>query len=155
MMSRPRQRAGHVAGARRECVTNNRGFDGAIDSVAVWNRALSASEVLARVTHALAGNEANLVSYWSFNEPSGQTVFDAAVGRVSGDANRLQQVVWNLLSNAVKFSPAGGRVEVTLERVMDNSPWPWSALPSRGSSPAPSAQAAQIKVTDGGQGIAH
>lgn len=56
----------------------NRGFDGAVDSVAVWNRALSASEVLARVTHALAGNEANLVSYWSFNEPSGQTVFDAA-----------------------------------------------------------------------------
>jgi CheY-like chemotaxis protein len=28
----------------------------------------------------------------------------------------LQQVMWNLLSNAVKFTPAGGRVEVTLER---------------------------------------
>ncbi|MBD2108619.1 ATP-binding protein [Nodosilinea sp. FACHB-13] len=83
-----------------------------------------------------------------------QTVFDAAVGRVSGDANRLQQVVWNLLSNAVKFSPSGGRVEVTLERVMDNSPWPWSALPSPGSSPTPPAQAAQIQVTDSGQGIA-
>ncbi|MBD2113884.1 MULTISPECIES: ATP-binding protein [Cyanophyceae] len=83
-----------------------------------------------------------------------QTVFDVAVGRVSGDANRLQQVVWNLLSNAVKFSPSGGRVEVTLERVMDNSPWPWSALPSPGDSPALPAQAAQIKVTDSGQGIA-
>jgi PAS domain S-box-containing protein len=30
---------------------------------------------------------------------------------VSGDAERLQQVVWNLLSNAVKFTPAGGEVE--------------------------------------------
>ena len=35
---------------------------------------------------------------------------------VSGDPDRLQQVVWNLLSNAVKFTPAGGRVEVALER---------------------------------------
>jgi PAS domain S-box-containing protein len=36
---------------------------------------------------------------------------------VSGDPNRLQQVVWNLLSNAVKFTPKHGRVEVSLERV--------------------------------------
>ena len=46
-----------------------------------------------------------------------QTVFEANVGQVSGDANRLQQVVWNLLSNAIKFTPSGGRVEVRLEQV--------------------------------------
>ena len=33
---------------------------------------------------------------------------------ISGDPDRLQQVVWNLLSNAVKFTPRGGRVEVTM-----------------------------------------
>lgn len=36
---------------------------------------------------------------------------------VSGDAERLQQVVWNLLSNAVKFTPEGGQVTVRLERI--------------------------------------
>ena len=36
---------------------------------------------------------------------------------VSGDANRLQQVLWNLLSNAIKFTPRGGRVQVVLSRV--------------------------------------
>jgi CheY-like chemotaxis protein len=36
---------------------------------------------------------------------------------VSGDPDRLQQVVWNLLSNAVKFTPKGGRVQIRLERV--------------------------------------
>ena len=41
---------------------------------------------------------------------------DPAAGPVSGDADRLQQVVWNLLSNAVKFTPAGGQVGVRLER---------------------------------------
>jgi CheY-like chemotaxis protein len=36
---------------------------------------------------------------------------------VSGDAARLQQVVWNLLSNAIKFTPKGGCVTVRVERV--------------------------------------
>jgi PAS domain S-box-containing protein len=38
----------------------------------------------------------------------------SAVVDVSGDADRLQQIVWNLLSNAVKFTGDGGMVVVSL-----------------------------------------
>jgi len=42
---------------------------------------------------------------------------DGAVAvQVSGDVDRLQQVVWNLLSNAIKFTPRGGSVKVRLAR---------------------------------------
>jgi signal transduction histidine kinase/response regulator RpfG family c-di-GMP phosphodiesterase len=54
------------------------------------------------------------------------------VGAVSGDAGRLQQIVWNLLSNAIKFTPSGGQVTVRLERV---------------------GSRARITVTDTGEGI--
>jgi PAS domain S-box-containing protein len=45
-----------------------------------------------------------------------ETTLNPMVGEISGDAGRLQQVVWNLLSNAIKFTPQGGRVTVLLEQ---------------------------------------
>jgi PAS domain S-box-containing protein len=62
-----------------------------------------------------------------------EVVLDPAVGTVTGDADRLRQVVWNLLSNAVKFTPADGRVQVQLHRMPTG---------------------VQIVVSDTGQGIA-
>jgi signal transduction histidine kinase len=44
------------------------------------------------------------------------TVLDPRAGPVSGDPERLQQIVSNLLSSAVKLTPAAGRVQVRLER---------------------------------------
>src|SRR3989442_573387 len=57
---------------------------------------------------------------------------DAALGPISADPNRLQQVVLNLLTNAIKFTAMGGRVDIRLERA-DST--------------------ARITVSDTGQGI--
>jgi CheY-like chemotaxis protein/nitrogen-specific signal transduction histidine kinase len=57
---------------------------------------------------------------------------DSAMGMVSGDPARLQQVVWNLLSNAIKFTPNDGQVEIQLKEIGAN---------------------VQISVSDTGEGI--
>lgn len=46
-----------------------------------------------------------------------QKVLDTGIAAISGDAVRLQQIVWNLLANAIKFTPKGGRVQVQLTRI--------------------------------------
>jgi PAS domain S-box-containing protein len=46
-----------------------------------------------------------------------ETAIDSRIGPISGDPDRLQQIIWNLLSNAIKFTPHGGRVEVRLEHI--------------------------------------
>lgn len=46
-----------------------------------------------------------------------QTELGALTNPISGDPQRLQQIIWNLLTNAIKFTPKSGSVEVRLERI--------------------------------------
>ena len=45
-----------------------------------------------------------------------EKVLEPGTGPITGDAGRLQQVIWNLLSNAIKFSSEGSRIELALQR---------------------------------------
>jgi Tol biopolymer transport system component len=58
------------------------GLKGIIDEVAIYNRALSAEEIQARISRHLTGEEAGLVGYWDFDEGEGQVVYD-----LSGNGN--------------------------------------------------------------------
>ena len=50
-----------------------------------------------------------------------ERLLEPAVPAISGDAGRLQQVVGNLVANAIKFTPEGGRIRVSLERVASHA----------------------------------
>jgi PAS domain S-box-containing protein len=65
--------------------------------------------VQAAVDSALPSAEAKGLRLTSRLDPGASTV--------QGDSARLQQVVWNLLTNAIKFTPKGGQVQVTLQRI--------------------------------------
>lgn len=45
-----------------------------------------------------------------------QTNFGPETDGISGDPDRIQQIIWNLLSNAIKFTPNGGKVNVQVTR---------------------------------------
>ena len=67
---------------------------------------------------------------------------------VDGDAVRLGQACDNLVSNAVKFTPAGGRVDLTLRTGWRTADGEVTAEPRPGASAV-----AELAVTDTGMGI--
>ncbi|BBD57957.1 two-component hybrid sensor and regulator [Nostoc sp. HK-01] len=90
------------------------------------------------VTLAAQAKEIEL-QFSSINQ--GDLQYNASQFLISGDSDRLQQIMWNLLSNAIKFTPQGGRVEIQISKSVGHV--------------TESLSYAQIQIIDTGVGIQH
>ena len=79
-----------------------------------------------------------------------ETEFEPSAQIVTGDFDRIRQIIWNLLSNAIKFTDLEGQVKVKLSLVTgkenERSPITNYQLPI-------TTQYAQIQIIDTGVGI--
>jgi len=115
-------------------------IEAAIDSVRLAAEAKAIDFRFSILDFGLENMSENPESIESDEQPGNHTEIPNPKFLVSGDPERLQQVIWNLLSNGIKFTPAGGKVEVQLSV-------------SCGSEQHTTNNYAQIQVNDTGIGI--
>jgi hypothetical protein len=60
------------------------GFQGELDELRIWSKALSATEIRAAMCRKLAGSESNLAAYWRSDEGAGTTVADLSANSNDG-----------------------------------------------------------------------
>lgn len=80
-------------------LANNTFFKGEIDEVRIWNVALSQEEIRKNMHTVMQGNELGLVSYWKFDDGSGDKISDSGSEKTSG-------TLVNFGTNNWKFSTA-------------------------------------------------
>ncbi len=114
-----------------------------INDVLEMSRIESGKLVFNREVHSIRSTVMNVVAVMQTQaEEKGLTLtteIDVVHQMVNCDRNHLSRVVMNLLSNAVKFTPAGGKVRISL-REMPESPAGFTAF--------------ELKVADNGIGMA-
>jgi len=87
-------------------VTPKSYFNGFLDNVTVWNKALTDTEVLNYYTNLPTGNETDLTAYWDFNEGSGSVVNNTATtGGYDGNNSGADYV---LMSNPIPDTDGDG-----------------------------------------------
>ncbi|HKU15107.1 MAG TPA: LamG-like jellyroll fold domain-containing protein [Steroidobacteraceae bacterium] len=128
-------RAGAVAVSTAALMLGNRkeldrAFDGGLDEVRVWRRALTQTE-LQQNAKQLSGSETDLVAYYRADESSGQLLTDATPNGNAGTRG---------LSNAIEASDPGWSVTAansppTVDAGADQSiDWPQSSLQLYGTA---------------------
>ena len=82
-------------------------FNGQIDEFRIWSVARTASEISSTMGKTLAGNEANLVGYWKFDETSGTNAADSvtAAGHTAHAGTLMANNTGNLPTFVVSTAP--------------------------------------------------
>jgi hypothetical protein len=70
-------------------------FDGMLDELRIWNRALTESEVRQTMCRRLDANEPGLIGYWNFDEISGSQLTDLSVNQFHGALKGTPQRVFS------------------------------------------------------------
>ena len=68
-------------------IVGTRPFDGCMDQLTVWDKALTIQEIQSIMYTPPNSNETGLVGYWNFNEGSGTTAYDATANGNNGTIN--------------------------------------------------------------------
>jgi hypothetical protein len=103
-----------------------RPFDGRMDEVAIFNRALSAEEIQMLMHTRPDGDEPNLVAYWNLDEGEGQVAHDLSAnannGYLGSDpcAPDNKDPVWVDSDAPVEFCTLGGFVERYLSEALES-----------------------------------
>lgn len=103
-------------GARND---GNREFDGKIDDVSIWGRALSAAEVASTMASELGGGENSLIAYLSMNDQAGQVAVDVSGNAHDGQLGSTAQAdandpAWAMVTNQAPVVGAGSDTTIIL-----------------------------------------
>lgn len=66
-------------------------FNGKMDEVRFWNKALNQTEIMANMNNCLTGSEADLLAYYNFEEGNGITIYDLTAGQNNGVMNNMDE----------------------------------------------------------------
>lgn len=97
-------------------------FEGAMDEVRLWNRALTSSEIQQGMCKKLNGNEPGLIGNWTFDETSGTTVYDKSVNKFNSQFHNGPQRIFSgaPIGNNSKYLYTSGWSGTTLSMTDGN-----------------------------------
>jgi len=90
-----------------------------VDDLLDLSRAMSGKILLSRKRLDIATLVSSCLDTFRATGRTKEYVIDAQLtpGWVDGDATRLEQIATNLIDNALKYTPAGGRIEITVAAI--------------------------------------
>ncbi|NIA52774.1 response regulator [Massilia sp. TW-1] len=90
-----------------------------VDDLLDLSRAMSGKILLSRKRLDIATLVSSCLDTFRATGRTKEYIIDAQLtpGWVDGDATRLEQIATNLIDNALKYTPAGGRIEITVAAI--------------------------------------